>query len=1038
MFPLWNFFISKRQFTALLIVGLVVWGSMAAIAITKESAPEVSIPVGIVTVTLPGASSEDVERLITNRLEERLTNLTNLDTLTSTSRDGVSTIVAQFLASADLDKSIQKLKDEVDKARVDLPADASTPTVSDVNFVDQPIQIISITADRPFAELAALGEDLKSELQGIKGVSRVDVSGVRNREIQIVVKKEELARLGISLSQIVGAVSTANTSLPAGAITVDNILYNISFQGSLDSTPDIGGVPILSVGGQVIYLRDIATVSDGVEKATSYSRISVGGKPSEQALTLLVFKVRGQDVTRTTASVRATLDELKKTTLAGSDILITNDLGEQVQIDLIRLTETGLETMVLVMLCLFATIGWRESIIAGLSIPLSFMIAFIGLLYSGNTLNFVSLFSLILAIGILVDSGIVVVEAIHTRTHAYGDKIRAAREALKEYAWPLIGGTMTTVVMFFPLFFISGIVGKFIASIPFTVIFVLIASIFVALGLVPTLAIAFTKDEKSALAQKQEQYAERARAWYAKFLHKLFIHRKAQNIFIAAMLVGFFVALALPISGLLKVNFFPQDDIDYLYVDIEMPPGTPLAQTDLSARAVEETLYNNPEIESLVTTVGGTSSFGNDPQSGERYASLTITLPKDRTRSSTEILEDVKKRVGTVHSAIIRAGQPSGGPPVGAAVEVKYLGENRDVLDQALAQAKRVLESTPGATEVVASNKNDSTQFVLTVNRAKLAQAGLTPAQVASALRTAVAGTKATTLTGGIKDVDVVISLNLNPNFNDPHDAAIASLDAVRQIPLINQTGQIILLGSVVDQSLDRSNAVITHEDRMRVGSISANTAPGYTAGEVLAAFNKKMAENPLPKGVQIKVGGENEQTNQSFAEMGIAFFAGLALMFVLLVLSFNSIRYSLYLILSVFLSLIGVLGGLTLTGQDLSFSSVLGVIALAGVIINHAIILMDSIINRIKTGAGKNFSDIVIESATTRLRPIFLTTITTVVGMIPLTYASSLWGPLAYSILFGLSFAMLLTLVLIPLLVFRWPGKKNIPNTIVQDNQKR
>jgi multidrug efflux pump subunit AcrB len=1034
MLPLWNFFISKRQFTALLIIGLVVWGVAAAVLITKESGPEVSIPVGIVTVALPGASSEDVERLVTNRLEERLANLSNLDTLTSTSQDGVSTIVAQFLASADLDKSIQKLKDEVDKARGDLPADATTPTVSDVNFVDQPIQVISITADRPFAELAALGETLKSDLQGVKGVSRVDVSGVRDREIQVVVKKEELARLGISLSQVVSAISQANSSLPAGSLTVDDVLYNISFQGSLDNTPDIGGIPVLNVGGQIIYLRDIATVSDGVVKATSYSRISVGGKPSQQALTLLIYKVRGQDVTRTTAGVKARLDELKKTTLSGSDILITNDLGEQVTSDLSRLTETGIETMVLVMLCLFATIGWREAIIAGLSIPLSFMIAFIGLFYSGNTLNFVSLFSLILAIGILVDSGIVVVEAIHTRTHAYGDKIKAARDALREYAWPLIGGTMTTVAVFFPLFFISGIVGKFIASIPFTVIFVLVASIFVALGLVPTLAIAFTKDEKSPLAQKQEEYAERARVWYAGFLRKLFNNRRAQNWFIGCMLLGFFLSFVLPISGLLKVNFFPQDDANYLYVDIEMPPGTPLAVTDLSARAVEETLYDDAEIESLVTAVGGTSSFGTSPAQGERYANITITLPENRSRTSTQILEDIKKRVGTVHSAIIRAGQPSGGPPVGAAVEVKYLGDSRDSLDAALAQAKSALEATPGATEVVASNKNDSTQFVLTINRNKLAAAGLTPAQVASTLRTAVAGTKATTLTGGAKDVDVVVSLNLNPDFSDPHDASVATLDAVRQIPLVNQSGQTILLGSVVDESLDRSNAVINHEDRMRVGSVTANAAPGYTAGEVLAAFEKKMAETPLPPGVHEKIGGENEETNQSFAEMGVAFIAGLALMFVLLVLSFNSIRYSFYLILSVFLSLIGVFGGLTLTGQDLSFPSLLGVIALAGVIINHAIILMDSIIHRIQNGAGRKFSDIVIESATTRLRPIILTTITTVVGMIPLTRASSLWGPLAYAILFGLSFAMLLTLVLIPLLVFRWPGRKNIPDSVIRD----
>jgi multidrug efflux pump subunit AcrB len=1036
MLPLWNFFLEKRQFTALLIAALVLWGTVAVINITKESAPEVSIPVGIVSVALPGASSEDVERLVTNKLEERLANLQNLDTLTSSSRDGLSIVTAQFLASADLDKSIQKLKDEVDKVKSDLPEDATDPSVTDVNFVDQPIQIISITADRPFAQLAELGEDLKSEFQGIKGVSRVEVSGVRNREIDIVVKKEELARLGISLSQVVGAVQQSNASLPVGSITVDQVLYNIALEGSLDKVNDIGSVPVLNVGNQVIYLRDIATVSDGVEKTTNYSRISVGGKPSSQALTLAIFKVRGQDVTRTTQAVKAKINELKKTSLAGSDVLITNDLGDQVQKDLSDLTETGLITTALVMLCLFATIGWREAIIAGLSIPLSFLIAFIGLLYSGNTLNFVSLFSLILAIGILVDSGIVIVEAIHTRRHLYGDKMRAAKEALHEYAWPLIGGTMTTIVVFVPLFFISGIVGKFIYSIPFTLIFVLVASIFVALGIIPVLAITFAREESSALAHRQEEYAESARKWYANFLHRIFGSRKIQNRILWGMLIGFVVALALPITGVLKTNFFPQEDIDFLYVDIEMPPGTTLGETDLTSRAVEETLYDDTEIESLITTVGGLSSFGNasfggGPSSGERFANITITLPKNRARSSSQILEDIKQRVSVVRTGIIRAGEPSGGPPVGAAIDLKYLGRDRDSLDQALALAQHALEATPGATEITASNKNDTTEFVLTINRAKLAAVGLSPAQVAGTLRTAIAGTKATTLTGGNKDVDVNVSLNLNPNFSDPHDANVTTLDSVLQIPLVTPTGQSILLGSVVDQSLNRSNAVINHEDRERLGEITANVAPGSTPGDVLAAFNKKIAETPLPAGVHLKVGGENEETNQSFMEMGFAFLAGLALMFVVLVLAFNSMRYSFYLILSVFLSLIGVFGGLTITGQTLSFSSLLGIIALAGVIINHAIILMDSILRRMNDQAHHDFEEIVVESAVSRLRPIVLTTITTVIGMIPLIFVSALWGPLAFAILFGLSFSMTLTLLLIPVLVFRWPSK--LPSHIVK-----
>jgi multidrug efflux pump subunit AcrB len=1025
MLSIWKFFLDKRQFTMLFLAAVVLSGVVSAIAITKESGPEVSIPVGIVTTILPGSSAEDVERLVTNKMEEHLANIENLDTITSTSQDGVSTVVVQFLASADLQKSIQKLKDEVSKAKVDLPSEAKDPIVSDVNFVDQPIQIISVSADAPFAQLADLADQLKNELQGVKGVQRVDISGVRNREIDIVVKKEELARYGISLPQVVAAIGSANSSLPVGSIAVDSVNYNIAFEGSFNNISDIGSVAILNVGGQVVYLRDIADVSDGIEKATSYSRVSVLGAPAEQAMTLLVYKVRGQDVTTVTRAAKAKLETLKTTLLKGSQVVVSLDAGDAVQKDLTELTRTGLETMALVMLVLFLTIGWREAVVAGLSIPLSFLIAFVGLLYSGNTLNFISLFSLILAIGILVDSGIVVVEAIHTRIRKFGDKETAAVEALREYGWPLMGGTLATVGFFVPLFFISGIVGKFIASIPFTLIFVLIASIVVALGLVPTLTILFSQDSHDTpLLKKQEEYAERARAWYAKKLEQFFKHRKWQNRFLWGMLAAFILALALPVSGILPVAFFPQGDIDYLYADVELPPGSTLNQTDLVAREVEEILYADHNIASFVTAVGGTSEFSGSPQRDPRFANFTINLPKQRSKSSTEILQQIRKELSAVTTAKITAAEPSGGPPVGAAVLVKFLGTDRDSLDTAVSLARTALEQTPGATNVDASNKNETTEFQLSIDRAKLAQVGLSPAAIAQTLRIAVSGVKATSISGTNRDIDVNVYLNINPAYSDPHDITNTTIDALHQIPIMTPSGQNVLLGSLLTESLTRNDSTIAHEDRKRVVQLTADTLPGYTAAGVLAAYNKKMESVTLPPGITTSVGGVNEETNKSFAEMGYALLAGIALTFVILVLAFNSYRYAGFLLLLVPLSLIGVFGGLVLTGQMLSFSSLLGVIALAGVIINHAIILMDSIIQRLRHGAGRTLPDIIIEAAVSRLRPIVLTTVTTVIGMIPLTYASALWGPLAFAILFGLSFAMILTLVLIPVLVYRWPGK--------------
>jgi multidrug efflux pump len=1038
MLPLWQFFIERRQFTILVIAALSLWGIVAAFQITKESTPDVSIPVGVVSIVMPGASPEDVERLITDKVEERLANLPDMSKLTSNSRESLSTVVVEFNANADLDKSIQKLKDEVDKVAPELPEDASTPVVSDVNLSDQPIQLISVSADLPPQQFAELGEALQSDLQSIKGVNRIDVSGVRDREIQVVVRKEEIARLGISLSQIVSAIAASNASLPVGSITVNDISYAIDFKGSIDSSADIGGIAVLNVAGQVVYLRDIAEVTDGVVAARSYSRIAIEGKPSQQAMTLYVFKVRGNDITTVTAAVKARLEKLKEPgqLLDGSDVVISFDSSEEISKSLKELTRTGLETVALIMLVLFATIGWREALVAGLSIPLSFFIAFIGLLYTGNSFNVVSLFALILAIGILIDAGIVIVEAIHTRTRLYNDKKRAAIESLHEYAWPLIGGTMTTVAVFFPLFFISGIVGEFIKSIPFTIIFVLIASIFVALGLVPTLANMFEGEHESQLAKRQDEYAQQAREWYAKHLRTFLHNRRLQNWFLASMGVGLVLAVMLPIFGIMKVSFFPGENGDVVYVDIEKPSGTALNATDLTAREAEELLYGDPNIESLVTTVGSQSLFsdgtGMGPQSDSRFANITINLVEGHKKTSAELVTEIKEKMAAIRSAEIRVGEPSGGPPVGAAVLIKYLGKDQETLNRVIADARTALEQTEGATTVDSSNKFDGTQYELSIDRGKLAALGLSPAAVAATLRTAVSGATATKLTGGDKDVEIVVSLNLNPNASDPHEANHTTIDSLRQIPLITPNGSSVLLGSVISEGVAQSNAAIAHEGRQRVMTLSSSVEAGYTPAEVLAAFHEKFPTENLPAGITESIGGENEETNKSFAEMGLALVAGVALMFVILVLAFDSFRFTAFLLSIVPLSLIGVFFGLTITFQPLSFPSMMGLIALAGVIINHAIILMDAIIKRLADGHGRTFADIVTEAATTRLRPIILTTLTTVIGMIPLTFASALFGPLALAILFGLTFAMILTLVLVPVLVFRWPGK--LPEGITRE----
>lgn len=1028
MHSFWNFFLAKRQFSWLLIFALLGLGAYAVYQIPKESSPEIIIPIGNVVTVLPGASPADVEELVTNKLESSISNVDGLNKLSSVSRDGISIITAEFDANADVDASIQDLKDAVDVAKGELPEDASEPTVTELNFSDQPILVLSISSDLAPVAFTQLGETLADEFKTVSGVSKVVVEGTRSREVQVIVNQASLASYGLTLSQISASLQSANLTIPVGTISTEGIEYSVRLEGKITEISEIENIPVGQVGNQPIYLRDVASVQNNVVRQSSISRVSVDGEPSENAMTLSIYKRSGVDVTTMSDSVHEKLENMQAEggLLATSKVLVVFDFGEDTKEELSELIGVGFETVLLVIVCLLLTIGWRESLVAALSIPLSFVIAFIGLYASGNTINFVSLFALILAVGILVDSGIVITEAIHTRMRKFKDPDEAARAAIKEYAWPLIGGTLTTVAVFAPLFFLSGIVGKFIASIPFTIIFVLLASIFVALGMVPLIAIYLTKHSSSnRFEEMQEEYTHKAQAWYKKKLIAFLQNIKAQRIFIWGLIITLLLSFSLPFTGLLKVVFFPPEDVDYVFVEVEAKQGTPVTETDLYVRAVEEIVYEKEYVESFTSTVGSGSAFTGSGNSGGKFANITLTLKKERTLDSAEIASDLRKSFTSITDAEVTITELANGPTSGAPVFIKFLGEDLTQLGIVAERAANILESIEGTRDVTTSTGNNATELVLRVDRAKAIASGVNPLSVGETLRSAVFGLSATTITEDGTDIDVVVKLDVNPASADKSETPKVTLDVLRNIALPTQTGETVLLGTILQEGLAPASVAISHEDEIRLETVSSFTEPETTPAQIVAAFQAREAELELPEGVRVSYGGDTEDINRSFAEMGLALVAGLILMLAILVLSFNSVRYSLYLLSAVPLSLIGVLFGLTITGQSLSFTSILGVIALAGVIINHAIILMDSMIHQRSIRGDENLIETVADAAVSRFRPILLTTITTVVGMIPLSTISDFWSPLAFAIMFGLTFAMILTLILVPTLFYRNEHKK-------------
>lgn len=1084
---MWEFFIKNDKFAYLFLITLIGIGSYSLIAIPKESAPEVIIPVGVVSTVFPGAPAADIEALITNEIERGLTSLENVKQITSTSREGISSIVVEFEASADLDESIQSLKDEVDTIKQELPSDANDPFVSEVNFVDQPILTIALAADMSDNAFADLGNEVEREIEQISGVSRAELQGVRDREVTILVDQTALVQYNLSLSEVTSALRSANQTFPIGQIINDGIGYNVAFEGDIPNAAELPNIAVATRDGQPVYVRDIAIVENGLAPATSLARLSVAGQPSRNSISFDVYKQAGGDITQLTAAVNERVIELTAPgeTLDGIQTSIVLDSGEQILSDLIQLSTSGIQTVFLVVLLLIVAIGLREGLLAGLAIPLSFLFGFIGLYFSGNTINFLSLFALILGIGILVDSAIVMVEGINRKMKDNPDidKRDAAIETIREFSAPLISGTLTTVSMFAGLFIVTGVIGQFIASIPFTLIFLLFASLFVSLAIIPLLATTFLKRKSnSKLEQVQVAQARRLENWYKGIIRPILESEEKQFRFLAAIFAGLVFSLLLTtnlIAGLVaaplvyvmllktyrwqkrfawrnwvrtlvwlplavliiglsvvgtsqvfptinpvKIEFFEQSDVEFIIVEIENPEGTTKETTDIATRRVEEVLYGVDYIESFSVTVGSGSQFGGGG-SGEKFANIFVSLTDERDMDSTQIVEDLREKMAPLRDIKVSVNQPSDGPPTGASIIVKFLGDDLAEITRLANSAAQVFRSVPNTVNVETSTNNNSTEFVLELDRAKAASLGLSPFQVSQIARTAVFGTEATTLTTLTEDIKVVVKLNVS-NSDDitSQNANVISIDALEQILIPTQTGT-VPLSTLVGVTLRESSSVINHEEGKRVVTVTADVGAGGNAREIQAEAIQLINEQlDIPDDVEISTGGgESDDSNQAFIEMGLALVVGIVLMIGVLSLQFNSYLHTRYVLSILPYSLIGIFIGLALTANPLSFPSIMGFIALSGIVVNNSILLIDMMNQTRKKEPTRNIMEVVLDAAGNRLRPILLTTMTTVIGMIPLTYAGDLWAPLAYAIMFGLVFSVVITLVLIPILYTRNPG---------------
>ncbi len=1037
---IWKFFIERWRITSLLVALIVLlgWGSLQSLPL--ESNPEVKIPIATVSTVYSGASPTDVEELITTPLEQELDDLDDVDSITSTSSEGVSVIVVQFEAGADLKDSVRELQDEVKKAQVRLPDDASESIVAEISLDDRPIINVSIVGNATTEEVAYWGEQLQEELESISGVLEVDLAGVDKEEVQIFVDRGKLANLELTLGQVLSTLRSENMNFPVGSVLVDTLSYQVSFKGQLKTPEQISQVPILEREGQTIVLGDIAEVRRSLPLPTSSSSIYIPGEGERNAVSLSVKKQTGANVTEVADTVRERAEIFGEEELPTSfDAIITGDRSVFVREDVAILASSAMQTVLIIAIILFLALGVKEALLVGGSIPLIFLITFIGLSSLGFSLNGLVLFSLILSLGIVVDTSIIMIEGMFEARERGLNARDAALDAVKTYRAPLVSGTLTTMSAFFPMTLMTGITGEYVKFIPLTINVTLIASLFVALFIVP--AIGSWVYAKFKDAKKKEpilgKYIQPLRVWYEKHLLAILRNRSLKKRWVWGMVAAFVLSLMLPILGFLKLQLFPPVDIDFFYVNVELPVGTKLEKTEEKMELAKEIIFQRPEIESVVSSSGA---------GGSHLGRITVNIVdgSERALLSYEISEQLREEFQQISGARVEIEELAAGPPVGAPIEARLFGDSLDLLETTAQDLVTLLKGIPGTQEVESSVSVGTGEFVLAPKREALRYYGISAQNLASELRTLVFGADVMSFLEAGEEIDVRIrgDFRLESCREDTLvqvEEAVGNQVLCESVPrsvkdiegyLISTQRGLVPVSELASVELAPNITEIQHQDTETVvyvrSSVNAETVPTVVVEEV----QDKIAsgEFEIPEGVRLDFGGETESTTESFESLGRAMNIGIFLIAFILVLQFQSYRQPFIILGTLPLALIGVFFGLALLGRNFSFPGFIGIVALMGVVVNDAIVLIDRMNQKRKEG---ELIQSVVEACSERLQPVILTTLTTALGVLPLAFADEVWGDLAWTIFFGMLFATTLTLLMVPILYTSlYNGKKRFRRT--------
>ena len=1008
-----NAAISRRSTVFFLMIVIFIVGLFSYVTLPRESNPDITIPMILVQTTYEGAASEDVENLITIPLERKLKSLKDVKEISSVSAEGASMVTVEYMPDVDIDDAMQKVRDKVDQAKGDLPGDLEDdPIIFEINLSEFPIMKVAISGDLGERVLKQIAEEFEDRFEEIPGVLEVDVTGVREREIRVEFDPDRMAAYKLSFTEILSLVQRENVNVPGGSIDLGRGKYMLRVPGEFTDPSEIDNLVLVARDGRPIYLKDVATIRDTFEDAKDHSRMN-----GHSSVTLSIKKRTGENIIEVSDQVFAILAAAKPLLPHGVQYTVTLNESKDIKRMVSELENNILTALILVLTTLFLFLGVRSSLIVALAIPFSFFISFIILMAMGITLNMVVLFSLILALGMLVDNAIVIVENIYRHLEEGKGSVEAARIAAAEVGWPIIASTITTLCAFGPMLFWPDIMGEFMSYLPRTLIIVLSASLFVALVFNPVVASATLKAGGKRSNKAKKDYTLLIRAY--RVILQYALNHRALVVFIAIfMLIGTMVAY---FGSGPEVELFPETDPNRSFIQIEAPQGTNLETTNGLALEVESIISGEADLKFVTGEVGMASDFGGG-EARKSTVSVEFVERDDRQESSAVVVDRIRDMLGQITGAEIKVEKERMGPPVGAPVEIEFIGADVEVLSGLVENAKRLIADVPGLVDVKDDLSRAKPEIAFHVDREKATLLGLSTIEISNTIKAAVNGWRIGDYREGEDDYGIIARL---PEKNRQTIAQIENL----LIPTAK--GDPVPLSSVATLEIGSGYGSIRHLDQKRLIRISANTA-GRSSIEVLKDVQARLDRIELPAGYSIDYAGDQEEQQRSSAFLSKAFVVAIFLIFLVLLTQFNSLAQSMIVISSVVLSLMGVFLGLMITGMPFGIIMTgIGVISLAGVVVNNAIVLIDYI-NLLRKD-GMELYDALVTAGTVRFRPVMLTAITTILGLTPMAVGISFdfrsltlqvggemavwWGPMAVAVIFGLAVATLLTLIVVPVL---------------------